>query len=35
MLEKLGKAYIIRPKNINASMIEHDIEKLNKYYKIG
>ncbi|WP_028854961.1 patatin-like phospholipase family protein [Psychrilyobacter atlanticus] len=35
MLEKLGKAYIIRPKNINASMIEHDIDKLNKYYKIG
>lgn len=35
MLEKLGKAYIIRPQNINASMIEHDIDKLNKYYEIG
>lgn len=35
MLEKLGKAYIIRPKNINASMIERDIDKLNKYYEIG
>ena len=35
MLEAIGKAYIIRPKEKEMSMMEQDVKKLDEYYKLG
>ncbi|GLI54675.1 patatin family protein [Propionigenium maris DSM 9537] len=35
VLEMTGKAYIIRPKHKEMSMIEQDVEELDKYYDLG
>lgn len=35
LLEKVGRAYVIRPREMSSSIIEHDLKKLDKYYKTG
>jgi len=35
LLEMVGKAYIIRPKDAGISIVEQDVEKLDEYYRMG